>query len=218
MDVTSIALSPAMWLVNPITVFQSIPAWLGFFKAPGLGSENIPGLNRWRADLEELRTKPFSLAKVGFSNGLFKNSYVSSLLAEGTTGEQSIVDTAAVAFGACYETTVISGDVFILAMVLYPEVQKRAQDEIDRIVGNDRLPDFSDRETLPYITALMKEVLRWHPPAPTGIPHMLREDDMYREYHIPEGAVLIGNIWMVAQILRESFIICIVPGTGQVHS
>ena len=47
-------------------------------------------------------------------------------------------------------------------------MQKRAQQEIDAVIGSHRMPDFEDRERLPYVTAVMKEVLRWHPPAPTG--------------------------------------------------
>jgi cytochrome P450 len=53
-------------------------------------------------------------------------------------------------------------------MSLYPEVQEAAQNEIDRVIGNDRLPDLSDRAQLPYVNALCKEVLRWHVAAPTG--------------------------------------------------
>lgn len=53
-------------------------------------------------------------------------------------------------------------------MVLYPEVQKQAQAEIDRVVGTDRLPDFTDEAALPYIGALVKEVFRWHPAVPLG--------------------------------------------------
>ena len=64
--------------------------------------------------------------------------------------------------------TVSAATTFLLAMVTNPEVQARAQEEIDRVVGTDRLPTFSDREVLPYVTAVMKETLRWHPPAPQG--------------------------------------------------
>jgi len=53
-------------------------------------------------------------------------------------------------------------------MALHPEVVKKAQAEIDAVVGNDRLPAFNDREHLPYINALSKEVLRWNSVAPTG--------------------------------------------------
>jgi cytochrome P450 len=80
-------------------------------------------------------------------------------------------------------------------MVLFPEVQKRAQEEIDRVVGKERLPDFADRDKLPYINAVIKEVLRWHPVTPLGIPHMATEDDIYEGYLIPKGAYLFPNNW-----------------------
>jgi cytochrome P450 len=53
-------------------------------------------------------------------------------------------------------------------MVLNPEVQKRAQAEIDRVVGSDRLPDFGDRVSMPYIEAVLRETLRFYPIAPLG--------------------------------------------------
>lgn len=53
-------------------------------------------------------------------------------------------------------------------MTLFPDVQRRAQEEIDRVVGSKRLPEFSDQENLPYITAIVKEILRWAPPFPLG--------------------------------------------------
>jgi cytochrome P450 len=58
--------------------------------------------------------------------------------------------------------------VFFLAMVLHPEVQAKAQAEIDRVVGKDRLPDFDDRPALPYLEAIMRETLRWYPVVPLG--------------------------------------------------
>jgi cytochrome P450 len=54
-------------------------------------------------------------------------------------------------------------------MILYPETQKKAQDEIDRVVGLNRLPNFDDRDSLIYVEALVREVMRWHPPAPLGL-------------------------------------------------
>ena len=53
-------------------------------------------------------------------------------------------------------------------MVLYPEVQRKAQAEIDAVVGSDRLPSWRDRDDLPYVDALCKELLRWLPVAPIG--------------------------------------------------
>lgn len=57
---------------------------------------------------------------------------------------------------------------YFLAMTLYPEVQKKAQAEIDAVVGRDRLPTFADRNQLPYVNALCSELLRWLPVVPLG--------------------------------------------------
>ena len=57
---------------------------------------------------------------------------------------------------------------FVLAMTLYPEVQTRAQEELDRVVGRDRLPTFEDRAQLPYVSNVVKETLRWMPVSMLG--------------------------------------------------
>ena len=80
---------------------------------------------------------------------------------------------------------------FLLSHDSYPEVQRKAQEEIDRVVRSDRLPGFQDRENLPFVDAILKEVLRWHPVAPMGVPHTTTEDDVYDGYFIPKGAVLL---------------------------
>ena len=53
-------------------------------------------------------------------------------------------------------------------MLLSPDVQKKAQGELDSVIGRDRLPTFEDRPGLPYVDAVCKEVLRWHPVLPAG--------------------------------------------------
>jgi len=80
-------------------------------------------------------------------------------------------------------------------MARFPEVQRKAQSEIDKVIGNDRLPTLSDREQLPYINALCLEVLRWQPVAPLGLPHRLIQDDVHAGYFLPEGTIVIPNIW-----------------------
>ena len=100
-------------------------------------------------------------------------------------------------------------------MALYPEVQKKAQAEIDAVVGPNRLPDFHDRLSLPYINAVVKESSRWNVVAPLGrpfliiivattiltisegIPHVSTIDDEYNGFYIPKGTVLIANAWLV---------------------
>ena len=80
-------------------------------------------------------------------------------------------------------------------MALHPHVVKKAQEELDRVVGNGRLPELSDWENLPYISALLKELLRWACPAPFGVPKQVMEDNIYKGYLIPAGVTIIENIW-----------------------
>jgi cytochrome P450 len=97
-------------------------------------------------------------------------------------------------------------------MALYPEVQKKAQAEIDAVVGPNRLPEFHDRPSLPYINAITKETSRWNLVLPIGrtsvtiiitiltssegIPHMSTIDDEYNGFYIPKGTIMIGNAWL----------------------
>lgn len=85
---------------------------------------------------------------------------------------------------------------------MYPETQKKAQLELDRVVGKGRLPEFSDLDSLPYINAIVKEGLRWKPTAPLGLPHLLREDDVFDGKFIPAGAIVIANVWSVFFLVR----------------
>ena len=80
-------------------------------------------------------------------------------------------------------------------MSLYPEVQKAAQAEADRIVGPERSPTFRDRHDMPYIHAIMKESLRWHAILPGAVPHQNISDDELDGYFIPQGTTIWPNIW-----------------------
>ncbi|PSR70426.1 hypothetical protein PHLCEN_2v13677 [Hermanssonia centrifuga] len=84
---------------------------------------------------------------------------------------------------------------FILAGVVNPGVFKKAQEEIDRVIGNDRLPDFEDRKSLPYMECVLKELYRWDAAAVLGLPHRSMAEDVYQGYRIPRGSMIIPNIW-----------------------
>lgn len=88
---------------------------------------------------------------------------------------------------------------FVLAMSLYPEVQKKAQKAVEAVIGGGRLPDFSDFGSIPYVDALISEVLRWKPPLPLSIPHGAIEDDYYDGFLIPKGSIVVANICAVLQ-------------------
>ena len=82
-----------------------------------------------------------------------------------------------------------------LAMLAYPETQARAQAELDAVVGRTRLPTFADYPHLPYIRAMVKELLRWRPIAPIITPHRATEDDWYEGMFIPKGTICLANAW-----------------------
>ncbi|KAJ0306610.1 hypothetical protein COL516b_004403 [Colletotrichum fioriniae] len=84
---------------------------------------------------------------------------------------------------------------FIQAILIWPEVQRKAQEEIDRVIGRDRLPTIDDYQHLPYIRCCIKESLRWMPTVFLGVPHAAVKDDVYMGYSIPKGATVINNVW-----------------------
>lgn len=100
---------------------------------------------------------------------------------------------------------------FTLVMVENPHVWKRAQADIDAVVGTDRLPEFDDRPSLPYIDAIIREVIRWRPALPLGTvwkqasfstapdypqggPHSLTRSDVYDGYYIPKGMLHMSAV------------------------
>jgi cytochrome P450 len=102
------------------------------------------------------------------------------------------------------ETTSTVLEFFTVASVLHPESVEKAQEELDTVVGKDRLPSFDDTPNLPYVNAFIKEVFRWRPVLPMGIPHSPIEDDEYLGYHIPKGATVVENQWGI-NLNDESF-------------
>ncbi|KAG8213046.1 cytochrome P450 [Butyriboletus roseoflavus] len=108
---------------------------------------------------------------------------------------QLLKDTCATAFVAGAETTASTLQCFMFAMLQHPEVQERAQAEIDMVVGTNRLPNFDDRPNLPYIEATFMETLRMYPVVPLAIPHGTTDDDIYEDVFIPKGSAVVANIW-----------------------
>ena len=88
---------------------------------------------------------------------------------------------------------------FFIVLAQHPELQARAQSEVDGVVGRERLPTFEDRERLPYLAALTKEVIRCHPVVPMGLPHATSEDDVHDGYFVPKGSIVLANIWYVVR-------------------
>jgi len=100
--------------------------------------------------------------------------------------------------GTLYEASLTSQQILriiVLVAALYPEKAAKAQEELDKVVGANRLPAAADARNLPYIDAFVKEALRWRPFAPLGAPRESIRDVEYNGYFIPKGATVLVNQW-----------------------
>ncbi|KAG0694046.1 cytochrome P450 [Suillus ampliporus] len=195
---TAILTQPGRWLVELIPSLRFVPSWF-----PGAGFKRVAldlGQKLSRTD-----TIPFNWVKQQIQSGSYTPSFVSEQLLpeDGSTvsaqQEEIIKWCSQAIYAGGADTTVAAATSFILAMMLYPEVQKHAQAEIDAVVGQDKFPTFEDRDKLPYIGALIQEILRWAPVAPQGLPHRAMKEDVYEGYRIPKGAVIIANIFYISR-------------------
>ncbi|KAJ7642046.1 cytochrome P450 [Roridomyces roridus] len=101
---------------------------------------------------------------------------------------------AAFTMGGVHSTSGVI-DWFLALIPLHPEVQRKAQEELDRVVGRERWPNAVDENNLPYIRAIIKEVERLHAPFWIPAPHCATEDYDYNGMFIPKDAVLILNCY-----------------------
>ncbi|KAF8811640.1 cytochrome P450 [Phlegmacium glaucopus] len=190
----SAAASFGAFLVDVIPILKYVPEFV-----PGAGFQKKA--REWRKLQEDFRERPYSASIEAIAAGQARASFTSMAMAEIDESrdfnhqQEVIQDTAAMVFGAGSDTTVSAIHTFFLAMVCFPEIQMKAQAELDRVIGG-RLPDFGDMEDLPYLSAIIKEVLRWQPITPNGsVAHCATEDDVYEGYYIPNGSIVICNSW-----------------------
>ncbi|KAA1477985.1 cytochrome P450 [Dentipellis sp. KUC8613] len=186
------ALRPGAFLADLLPILRYVPDW-----APGTAWKQKA--QEWAATANDMVRLPHEYVKTQMARTALPSFTLTELLqgAEETGGrrEEDVMWAASGIVGGA--SAVSASTSFFLAMVLYPDVQREAQAELDAIVGSERLPCLADRARLPYIDALVKEVLRWNPIFPLGGPHCLMEDDVYNGYHIPKGSTVIANIWKI---------------------
>jgi cytochrome P450 len=93
---------------------------------------------------------------------------------------------------------------FLAALLLYPSVQETGQAELDKVIGDARMPTLDDMPNLPYVRACVKETLRWHPSAILGaFPHAMDEDTYCLGHRIPKDATLMTNTWTLNRDARR---------------
>ncbi|KJA24942.1 hypothetical protein HYPSUDRAFT_53452 [Hypholoma sublateritium FD-334 SS-4] len=146
-----------------------------------------------------------------------ENELYESLVREAVSGKNSGMNTWAAEFArddkpegnqsrfmnifAATAKTAVALQSFILACVMHPEWTRKAQQQIDDIIGPDRLPSFADRPRLPFIEAAMRETMRWRPGVRFGLPHESTADDIIdyngEQYFIPAGTTVFAVTWAI---------------------
>ncbi|KAK0458203.1 cytochrome P450 [Desarmillaria tabescens] len=195
----SAALAPNKYFVNAIPLLRYIPAFM-----PGASFKRKAAKSRETFDL--FLRKPFEVVlnqvKSGtalpslLANALEKNGLENSM--SDTTYLNRLKDAGAEVYGAGTDTNVSLITSFYLAMVLYPDVQRRAQEEISAVIGDERLPKLSDRESLPYVYALVQEIFRWNPSVPS-VTRAILVPDVYHGFDIPAGTMVVANAWAITR-------------------
>ncbi|CAG8622502.1 1603_t:CDS:2, partial [Cetraspora pellucida] len=112
---------------------------------------------------------------------------------EGIIDELDIIYLLDAMFAAGTDTVAASLTWLTAALANNPQVQSKAHQELDQVVGQSRLPEISDEPNIPYIRAIIKEGQRYCAPIYLGVPHGIEEDDEYNGYHIPANSVVILN-------------------------
>jgi cytochrome P450 len=181
---------PGAFYVDELPPLQLLPEWLqpGRSRAEKAAKELIDiKMRLWRRLEKQLEA---GHAPACYGREILESK--ESWYAQGLTDE----DLAWVASGlveAGFETSAAGLNTLILQLAGNPRVQKKAQEELMRVVGKDRLPTFADMPNLPYIRACVKEALRINPILAPGIRHYTDNDVTYKGQVIPKGTVLYAN-------------------------
>ncbi|KAI1202017.1 cytochrome protein [Nemania serpens] len=181
------------WLVDIIPALLYVPEWV-----PGTGWKQVA--KNWGAEIITAVETPLKFARKQQATSKLEPSMASDFYSNKTdeiTAELEDVfrSAAATAYFGGSDTTVNTLCVFFFNMTLAPQIQRKAREEIDQVIGNGRLPEYSDRDSLPYISAIVKESFRWYPVVPMAAPHTTDADDIINGYYIPKGTSVVPNVW-----------------------
>ncbi|PFH48550.1 hypothetical protein AMATHDRAFT_81734 [Amanita thiersii Skay4041] len=185
---------PGRTLINLLPFLKYIPSWF-----PGATIQREAADVRKVADV--YKNRPYDSLKKDLATGIANPCMLSKILEQQeklgnmAVEERVVKEAIATVYLAGAETTADVTLMFLMAMALHPDVAKKAQKELDRVVGLERLPTLEDREALPYLEAIIREVLRWNPVTPLAFPHSVTQDDVYKGYRIPKGAIIFPNVW-----------------------
>ncbi|EAU83306.2 cytochrome P450 [Coprinopsis cinerea okayama7 len=177
---------PGRFLVDVMPFLKYVPAWL-----PGAGFQRFVEERMKRGEASSCMASDM-IERLPDHDDPTRSNMERTFREVASLTHIAGVDTVAGALGS-----------FIYAMCIYPEVQRKIQDELDANIVPGHLPSFDNRDQLPYLNAAIKEGLRWITigspisDARRGFPHVVAKDDVYDGYIIPKGTVVLGNAWSI---------------------
>ncbi|KAF8173842.1 cytochrome P450 [Mycena galopus ATCC 62051] len=192
MDIIGSGMAPGAFLCDLFPILKYSPSWVPFQRRISQGKKVI----------ERTVYEPYEDVRKLSVIGMAPPSLANDLITSGNDENQfqrRATWAVSTIYGAGTETTSATVQTAVLALALHPAVQKRAQDEIDAVVGVERMPTIEDMPRLPFVRALIKETLRWHPPVPLSLPHRTAEDDVYKGFFIPKDTIIFPNIWAISR-------------------
>lgn len=183
---------PGKWMVDVFHWMQYIPDWV-----PGASFKRKAKL--YSQAMEDSATLPLRFTQEKLQDGTSDECLIADLL--NGVDPKTISDYdynrirrgAGALFAGGSDTTSATISWFVVHMMEYPDFQRRAQAEIDRVIGTDRLPTFEDRPNLPLVDALWKETMRFQTIGAFGIPHSLSQDDWVNGYLIPKDSIIMPH-------------------------
>ncbi|KAI0767308.1 CyP450 monooxygenase [Fomes fomentarius] len=183
-------LPPGRCLIDLLPWLRYLPS---FFHGPMLWLKSP----EWRKAAMSHKEVPFARLKEEMAIGkLLQRIAQYADIKELYEEEEDIVkNVGAIALEGGADTMFSVIQTTFLAMSLYPEVLRKAQAELDAVVDPNRLPDWDDQDSLPYVSVVIKESLRWMNVFPLGIPHCTTADDEFDGYFIPAGTIVLPNTW-----------------------
>ncbi|KAE9397655.1 cytochrome P450 [Gymnopus androsaceus JB14] len=205
MDVLTRAGLPGAFLVDSFPILKYVPSWF-----PGASFKRKA--HSWNGIRNATVTPPFMKVKTAIINGTAEDCFTVRCLQrlehpdprhdDLSVEEEIIKNAAGTMFEGGSDTGLTALLTFILAMLCFPDAQREAQEELDRVIGKERLPDHEDEDLLPYVKAVIYECFRWETVAPLckSVPHRVDTDDTYKGYFIPKHSTVIANVW---GILRD---------------
>lgn len=191
-DRTGMEVPGAYWM-EAIPEMQYLPSWL------------YPLPHQLRHLGDALKAYWWALTEEGAEAP--EHNFSKSLMVDGQRqglSKADISDMTANLIGGGVDTSSSTMLTCILAMCVFLDAQKKAQEEIDRVVGHDQCPDWDMLDSLPYCRALFKETLRWRSVTVLGgLPHAPIRDDVFRGYMFPRDLTIVGNLWAIHRNPRD---------------